>query len=259
MARESKEKPGVMLYFETMAAAEALSDEQRGKLYSAVYEYACFGKAPSFSDSMLSLAWAFFAPKIVADDERYTERALRNSYAAYCREENKATRNPVPFNEWAQDHPEKRRASPLDITRCQTTSHDIKRYPTQSQPNSVSVSTPTPVSVSASTSTPASTPNIGRAFAPPSSSTDPDSPSAERKRFTPPTLDEVRAYCMEKGYSVDAALFLDFYQARGWRLSRGLPMRDWKAAVRTWARRDKEEQEKAKPKNPYAWMEAGVS
>lgn len=74
------------------------------------------------------------------------------------------------------------------------------------------------------------------------------SPNGERdtraKRFVPPAVDEVRAYCAEKGYDVDAETFVDFYAARGWSYGQGKPVKDWKAAVRTWVNRDKERAEK---------------
>ena len=58
-----------------------------------------------------------------------------------------------------------------------------------------------------------------------------------RARFTPPTPDDVRAYCSENGYQVDAERFVAYYEANGWRVGRN-PMRDWRAAVRTWIRND---------------------
>lgn len=62
-------------------------------------------------------------------------------------------------------------------------------------------------------------------------------PKRERKRFTPPKLEEVEAYCRERNNSVDASRFLDYYEAVGWKVGKQ-PMKDWKAAVRTWERRD---------------------
>ena len=56
-------------------------------------------------------------------------------------------------------------------------------------------------------------------------------------RFTPPTQEEVSAYCRERGNRVDAQRFVDFYAAKGWRVG-NQPMKDWKAAVRTWEQRD---------------------
>lgn len=59
--------------------------------------------------------------------------------------------------------------------------------------------------------------------------------SKVRSRFTPPTLDEVRAYCLERKNNVDAERFIDHYTAKGWMIGKN-PMKDWKAAVRTWER-----------------------
>ena len=60
-----------------------------------------------------------------------------------------------------------------------------------------------------------------------------------RVAFTPPTLDEVSAYCRERQNSVDPEKFIDFYQSKGWMVGRNR-MKDWKAAVRTWEKRSKE-------------------
>ena len=61
--------------------------------------------------------------------------------------------------------------------------------------------------------------------------------SAKRKRFQPPSVSEVADYCRERGNTINAVQFVDFYEARGWKLGRQT-MRDWKAAVRTWERRE---------------------
>ena len=75
----------------------------------------------------------------------------------------------------------------------------------------------------------------------------------KRKRFLPPTLDEVREYCYERQNNVNASQFIDFYTANGWKVGKN-SMKDWKAAVRTWERngikstagRERTEAEKAK-------------
>lgn len=58
------------------------------------------------------------------------------------------------------------------------------------------------------------------------------------KRFTPPTLEEVTAYCQEKALSVDPQRFVDFYSSKGWFVGKN-KMKDWKAAVRGWQAREK--------------------
>ncbi|MCD8383881.1 MAG: helix-turn-helix domain-containing protein [Clostridiales bacterium] len=58
------------------------------------------------------------------------------------------------------------------------------------------------------------------------------------KPASPPTVEEVRAYCREQGYAIDPEGFVDYYQARGWMLG-NTRMRDWRAALRSWARRER--------------------
>ena len=64
-----------------------------------------------------------------------------------------------------------------------------------------------------------------------------DKDKESRRRFTPPSTDEVSEYCRQRGNDVDPERFVDFYEAKGWRVG-NQPMKDWKAAVRTWERRD---------------------
>lgn len=63
-----------------------------------------------------------------------------------------------------------------------------------------------------------------------------DSIDKHNKRFTAPSVDEVRAYCAERNNNVDPDEFVDFYTAKGWKIG-NQPMKDWKAAVRTWEKR----------------------
>ena len=58
-----------------------------------------------------------------------------------------------------------------------------------------------------------------------------------KKVFTPPTIEEVTVYTNERGTGIDPNRFFDFYQSKGWRVG-AQPMKDWRAAVRTWERRD---------------------
>lgn len=67
------------------------------------------------------------------------------------------------------------------------------------------------------------------------------------KKFTPPTVEEVRAYCIERMNSVDAERFVDYYSANGWMIGKNA-MKDWKAAVRSWEKnRSKESAKKELP------------
>lgn len=58
-------------------------------------------------------------------------------------------------------------------------------------------------------------------------------------RFSPPSREEIETYCLEADISIDIDHFVDHYTANGWRVG-SKPMKDWKAAVRNWKRRDSE-------------------
>ena len=53
------------------------------------------------------------------------------------------------------------------------------------------------------------------------------------KRFTPPSVEEVNSYILEKGYDVDAEAFVNFYESKGWFVGKN-KMKSWKAALVTW-------------------------
>ena len=63
--------------------------------------------------------------------------------------------------------------------------------------------------------------------------------SSSKKKFIPPTLDEVAAYCNERHNGISPSAFIDYYEARGWKYGTGKPMVNWKAAVRTWEQKEK--------------------
>ena len=72
----------------------------------------------------------------------------------------------------------------------------------------------------------------------------------KRKRFTPPTVDEVRAYAAEKGWTAkefNADRFVDFYASKGWRVGKDT-MKDWKASARGWVSRYRQEHPEQAPR-----------
>lgn len=70
-----------------------------------------------------------------------------------------------------------------------------------------------------------------------------------RKKFKPPTAEEVGNYLAERGNrTIDPERFIDYYQTQAWKLANGRPMADWKAAVRTWISRDDTKQPTGQPR-----------
>lgn len=63
------------------------------------------------------------------------------------------------------------------------------------------------------------------------------------KRFNPPTVDDVKQYCLDCNQRIDAERFIDYYASIGWVVGKDKKMKDWKAAVRNWVRRDQKQQQ----------------
>lgn len=65
-----------------------------------------------------------------------------------------------------------------------------------------------------------------------------DKPNTAKKKkrttFQKPTIKEIQSYCYERNNGISGQEFYDFYEARGWKLTKGVAMVDWKAAVHTW-------------------------
>jgi hypothetical protein len=73
-----------------------------------------------------------------------------------------------------------------------------------------------------------------------------NSEKEKSNKFTPPTINQVISYCKERGNSVNAQQFIDFYTTKGWMVGKN-KMKDWYAAVRTWEARDGRGPKQQKP------------
>lgn len=202
-------KPGVMFYFDVRPCIKRMDTNEKGRLFEAILDYAEFGIVPDL-DGALGVAWDFIQPKLDRDAGRYDRQVEQKQYAVFSREIRKKGGNPISFDEWK---------SLSDIERNRLISADTERYPT-SNPN-------------LQTTTLNLQPTTGIIVA--------DKPPT-RRRFTSPTVDQVKEYCDKQGYTnVDAERFVSFYESNGWRVGRN-PMKSWEAAVRNWNSRDKKEQ-----------------
>jgi len=60
------------------------------------------------------------------------------------------------------------------------------------------------------------------------------------KSFTKPTIEDIKLYCEERKNTIDAEKFFDYYESNGWKVGKN-SMKDWKAAVRTWEKNEKQD------------------
>ncbi len=63
----------------------------------------------------------------------------------------------------------------------------------------------------------------------------PNNNTNNKNTFIRPTAEQINEYSKEIGFTLDGSQFIDHYEARGWLIGKN-PMKDWKAAVRTWKR-----------------------
>lgn len=136
----AKEKPGVMMYWETFDVLEALLDGQAKTMLRAIRNYSQYGEAPDFGcDTVLATLWMLFQPKLDADNERYEQIREKRIEAGRkggiqsgkSRQQNEANALEMKQNE----------ANEANASKCK-----------QTKPTTTTASTPT--TESASTATP---------------------------------------------------------------------------------------------------------
>ena len=64
-----------------------------------------------------------------------------------------------------------------------------------------------------------------------------DAPKQTRKKFVPPTLEEVKQFCLEQNLTMNAEKFFYYYEANGWKSGR-TKIQKWEMACRNWAASD---------------------
>lgn len=216
-------KPGVMFYFDIRPCIRRLTLDEKGKLFEAILDYGEFGTIPEV-DGTVGVAWDFIQQRLDRDTGRYDDKVEQTKYAVAVREAKKKGIQLPPFDKWRLLSEEYRE---------RLLSDDNERYPT-------TTSTSTSTSTTTSTTTSTSTDNKESVA---------DKPPT-RHSFSPPSVDDVREYCREKGYNVDPERFVDYYTSNGWNVGRN-PMKDWKAAVRSWNR--KEDVDNGKTESKPLW------
>ena len=99
---ERKQRPGVMLYYDTLGPALGrLTDEQCGQLLRGIIEYAQTGALPDL-DGMTGLAFDLLRPGIDRDGESYEKKWLHSKYMAYCRTAKERGETPIEEDEYIQ-------------------------------------------------------------------------------------------------------------------------------------------------------------
>lgn len=198
----------------------ALSDAEKGRLFIALLEYDRSGEAPELEGNE-----RFVFPALKAQMDRETERASEISA-----KRSSARKSPITAEQTATN----------ENKREQTVTNGNKQEQTVTKANKEAKREEKERSKEKEENiTPLSTSPKGDIDCPP------------KGRFVKPTVEEVRAFCRERGNNVDPQAFVDFYTSKGWKVG-NQPMIDWHAAVRTWERNRAFNGSKSKAKPTYA-------
>lgn len=69
--------------------------------------------------------------------------------------------------------------------------------------------------------------------------------SEKKEPFHKPSFVEIKAFCEEQNYRVNPEIFFDYYESNGWKVGKN-PMKDWKAAIRSWEHKEKQNPDSSK-------------
>ena len=82
---------------------------------------------------------------------------------------------------------------------------------------------------------------------------DKDNIKSKSKKFVPPTLEEVQAYCLERKNNVDAKKFYDYFTVSNWIDSNGNKVKNWKQKIITWENNSKNKSQSKNESVDSSW------
>lgn len=97
-------RPGTMVYFDLLDDLEEYTDAEVGQIFRAILNYGKSGITPSFEDRGMRTLWRSLQGKMDRDcatyQERVSQRQKQRKYAAYCKKEKSAGRDPEEYGDW---------------------------------------------------------------------------------------------------------------------------------------------------------------
>ena len=188
-----------ILHKEYRRKLERLEPEQQLAVIYAMMDYAD-GSDPELTDPVAAMAFEFIKDRIDADIDKYEKHSQNGSKGG---------------------RPKKMEPDETEQNRTKANESEENRTKATESEKSILISKSKSILISK----------------------DKEKTSKEKApngaaRFVRPTLEEVEAYCRERGNSISAQGFINYYDSNGWKVGK-VPMKDWRAAVRSWEARDK--------------------
>lgn len=195
-ANQDPDRDSFVLYKSFYEPVSGLTDDQLGRLFRTIFQWQITGMADKDPDDAVNMALGFIINQFRIDNGKYLERCEKNRTNANIRWEK--TKNATASNR-IQSHPD-------ECEKCKP----MRMMPNDNENDNEN----------------------GNIFGGPGDET----PARKSKKvFARPSTDDVAAYCKERGNGIDPEAFMDYYDSVGWKVG-NKPMRDWRAAVRTWER-----------------------
>lgn len=97
--KTSKQRPGIVIYFDQYHNLDRFSNEDRGLLLGAMIAYAEYGEYPDLPDTLM-IVWPFLQQKLDMDQDRYDASCRRSAYANYCKAAKECGTSPISFEKW---------------------------------------------------------------------------------------------------------------------------------------------------------------
>ena len=195
-------KDSFVLYTKYLDNIQALSMEQRGMLFTSLMLYAS-GQEPEEMDPVTAMAFSFIKSQMDKDIEKYNETCAKRSEAGKIGGRPKKQEEAKKANGFFENQKKQEEAKKANgFFENQKKQGKAKKADNEYEYDN---------------------------------DNDLLKENTKRKVFSTPTVDDVRAYCLERNNKVDPQSFVDFYESKGWMIGKN-KMKDWKAAVRTWER-----------------------
>ena len=200
-------KNSFVIYTDCLEQLEVIPDAERGVLFLEVLKYARTGVVPTIENPFLKALFLGFKNQIDRDTAKYNEVCKKRAEAGRNGGNQRVANLKIQAT---QSNCNQNQANASNCLKVEANASNTQANQADSVNGSVNVY-----------------------------DIDINKSKGKTSRFTPPTLQEVENYIKEKGYSVDAEAFIAFYDSNGWLVGKN-KMKDWKAAMVTWQKREYE-------------------
>lgn len=243
---ENTEKRNSFIFYRSFyEAINELSDEQQGRVYSAIFRFALNGEEPELTGVEKAI-FTLVKPQLEANNTRFengarggrprknteTETEPNHAETVEKQEETETERKPKQNRTETEQKPKQNQ----NKTETKPNGNQTETEP---KPNvNVNVNVNDNVNVNGGVE---NRKGVVGGKEREKTTQQTGKPSCTPTHFLRPTVEEVAEYCAERKNGVDAQRFVDFYASKGWLIGKN-PMKDWRACVRTWEREERERQ-----------------